>query len=105
MFSLSTNRQVIDDKTHKADSSSVEQAQELSLSDFKQVLTLNQAYRIPPTVARGIFANILASCSTPTMIREVLVGLKMQDFFGHQTDTTDSSASGFAAFDVQISQV
>ena len=84
---------------HKADAGPAEEAQELSLSDFKQILTQNRDYEIPPTVTRGTAANILATFALPAMMREILVGLRMQGFFRDQDDMSNIFADELAMFE------
>ena len=48
---------------HNADSGPIDSVQELSLPDFKQILTARRNYMIPPTVARKTAATILANFS------------------------------------------
>lgn len=48
---------------HKADSGPIDCGQELSWSDFKQILTENRNYANPRTVARGTAADILTNFS------------------------------------------
>ena len=83
----------------RADAGPVEEAQELSLSDFKQILTQNRDYEIPPTVTRGTAANILATFALPAMMREILVGLRMQGFFRDQDDMSNIFADELAMFE------
>lgn len=85
---------------HKADAGDLEQAGELSLRDFKKIQTEDEDYLIPPTVSRGAAADILSVFSLPSMMREVLIGLKMQGFLEVRVDLVDQVVEGLAALEV-----
>ena len=69
------------------------------MSDFKQILTRNRDYEIPPTVTRGTAANVLATFALPAMMREILVRLRMQGFFRDQDDMSNIFAGELAMFE------
>lgn len=83
--------------SHRSDSSGVDQAGELSMTDFKKVLTSKESYAIPLTVSRGAAATVLANFSMPAMMREVLFGLKLQGLFRAPYVRTDTPLEGLVA--------
>lgn len=97
---MGTKPRLQDYHAHRTDHGPFSQATELSFEDFKKLLTTNRDYGIPLTVSRGVAADVLANYSPPSMMREGLMGLKLQGFFEERVHPKDQVFVGLAALEV-----
>ena len=88
---------------HPSDEGSLQDAQELHITDFAKIATGIDNYKIPPTLCRSAMATILVDSAPSDMLRAVLTNiLTMRTLTdGTQETSTNGDSVGLscAAFD------
>ena len=91
--------------THASDVSSLEDAQELHLTDFAKIATGFEGYIVPPTLRQSVFANVLVDSTLGGMTRAVVTCLLATEVLPKApTIPPDWEQEGlsFEAFDIRI---